>query len=118
MSALSENDKKLNSSYQLFPSWKGDWNGSRPSISGLRDELPCLMSKAELDSLLNLIRWPDVSYIAFAYRCSLTRLVVQSHFLKVASLPFHLLISILSKFPVDVDSRVFWEVKISDSLFC
>ncbi|KAG8216417.1 hypothetical protein J3R82DRAFT_6522 [Butyriboletus roseoflavus] len=85
--------------HALFPSWKGDWNGSRPSISGLRDELSCLMSKAELDSLLNLIQRPD------------------SHFLKVASLPFHLLISILSKFPVDVDSRVFWEVKISDSLF-
>ncbi|KAH0834794.1 hypothetical protein J3R83DRAFT_10395 [Lanmaoa asiatica] len=85
--------------HALFPSWKGDWNGSRPSISGLRDELPCLMSKAELDSLLNLVQRPD------------------SHFLKVASLPFHLLISVLSKFPADVDSRVFWEVKISDSLF-
>lgn len=76
------------------------------------------MSKAELDSLLNLIQRPDVSWVPFAYRCSLIRFFLQSHFLKVASLPFHLLISILSKFPVDVDSRVFWEVKISDSLFC
>ncbi|KAF8434553.1 hypothetical protein L210DRAFT_3649054 [Boletus edulis BED1] len=85
--------------HALFPSWKGNWNGSRPTISGLRDELPCLMSEPELDSLLNLIQRPD------------------SHFLKVPSLPFHLLISILSKFPADVDSRVFWEVTISDSLF-
>ncbi|KAG9311773.1 hypothetical protein JVU11DRAFT_8016 [Chiua virens] len=85
--------------HALFPSWKGDWISSRPSISGMRDESSSLMSKTELDSLLNLIQRPD------------------SHFLKVPSLPFHLLISILSKFPVDIDSRVFWEVKIADSLF-
>ena len=63
MSTCLFNDGKLNLSYQLFPSWHGDWNGSRPSISGLRDELPSLMSKTELDSLLNLIQRPDVSEV-------------------------------------------------------
>lgn len=42
---------------------------------------------------------------------------VQSHFLKVPSLPFHSLISILCKFPTDVDSRVFWSANIRDILF-
>ena len=69
---LLENSVKINSSYQLFPSWKGDWNGSRPSISGLQDEPPCLLSKLELDSLLNLIQRPDVNQVPSAHRRSLT----------------------------------------------
>ncbi|KAF7797063.1 hypothetical protein EIP86_008255 [Pleurotus ostreatoroseus] len=58
-----------------------------------------LISEPELKSLLHLIRSPD------------------SHFLKVPSLPFHSLISILSKFPTDDDSRVFWSNTVRDLLY-
>jgi len=58
-----------------------------------------LLSEGELKDLLWLIREPD------------------SHFLKVPSLPFHSLISILAKFPADVDSRVFWSGGLRDLLY-
>ncbi|EPQ53578.1 hypothetical protein GLOTRDRAFT_139764 [Gloeophyllum trabeum ATCC 11539] len=89
----------------LFPSWQGAFDGSRPSLAGLTNDvvistLGCgLMSESELNALLHLIRSPD------------------SHFLKVPSLPFHSLISILSKFPADVDSRVFWSSSLRDTLY-
>ncbi|PFH46736.1 hypothetical protein AMATHDRAFT_7452 [Amanita thiersii Skay4041] len=89
----------------LFPKWRGTFDGSRPSLAGLAgdhiiDALEGgLMTESELRGLLYLIREPD------------------SHFLKVPSLPFHLLISILSKFPSDVDSRVFWSAAIRDLLY-
>jgi len=41
----------------------------------------------------------------------------QSRFLKSPSLPFHSLISILTKFPTDVDSRVFWSSAVRDLLY-
>lgn len=41
----------------------------------------------------------------------------QSHFLKVPSLPFHSLMSILCKFPTDDDSRVFWSGSLRDTLY-
>lgn len=40
-----------------------------------------------------------------------------AHFLKVPSLPFWSLVSILAKFPSDIDSRVFWSGGLRDSLF-
>ncbi|KAJ3558259.1 hypothetical protein NM688_g1028 [Phlebia brevispora] len=89
----------------LFPSWQGNFNGSRPSLSGLDKPRMIatlqhgLITESELKSLLHLIRSPD------------------SHFLKVPSLPFHSLISILSKFPADNDSRVFWSIPIRDLLY-
>ncbi|TFK39266.1 hypothetical protein BDQ12DRAFT_629803 [Crucibulum laeve] len=89
----------------LFPSWRGRFAGSCPSLSGLSgDQIvatleSCLMTEGELAGLLYLIREPD------------------SHFLKVPSLPFHSLISLLCKFPADVDSRVFWSAGIRDMLF-
>ncbi|KZT68951.1 hypothetical protein DAEQUDRAFT_307771 [Daedalea quercina L-15889] len=89
----------------LFPSWQGNFDGCRPSLSGLDNERVVatlqrgLISEAELNSLLHLIRSPD------------------SHFLKVPSLPFHSLISILSKFPSDDDSRVFWPKTLRDKLY-
>lgn len=43
--------------------------------------------------------------------------VLQSHFLKVPELPFHSLISILAKFPADIDSRVFWSSALRDMLY-
>jgi len=89
----------------LFPSWQGNFDGCRPSLSGLDNERVIstlqrgLISEAELNSLQHLIRSPD------------------SHFLKVPSLPFHSLISILSKFPSDDDSRVFWPSTLRDKLY-
>lgn len=89
----------------LFPHWRGGFDGSRPSLAGLEGEriigaLECgLLTENEIAGLLHLIREPD------------------SHFLKVPSLPFHSLISLLSKFPADVDSRVFWSSSVRDQLF-
>ncbi|KAI0746860.1 hypothetical protein C8Q80DRAFT_1104631 [Daedaleopsis nitida] len=89
----------------LFPSWQGNFDGPRPSLAGLSNEHVIstlqrgLISETELNSLLHLIKSPD------------------SHFLKVPSLPFYSLISILSKFPADDDSRVFWSGNIRDSLY-
>ncbi|KAI0674379.1 hypothetical protein C8Q78DRAFT_1014437 [Trametes maxima] len=89
----------------LFPSWQGTFDGSRPSLAGLGNESVIstlqrgLMSEAEINALLHLIKSPD------------------SHFLKVPSLPFYSLISILSKFPADDDSRVFWSGNLRDSLY-
>ena len=46
------------------------------------------------------------------HSCSL-----QSPFLKVPSLPFHSLISILSKIPSDDDSKIFWSGNLRDTLY-
>ncbi|PPQ65995.1 hypothetical protein CVT26_010655 [Gymnopilus dilepis] len=89
----------------LFPHWRGNFDGSRPSLAGLDgDRLIMaleggLLTEHEISALSYLIREPD------------------SHFLKVPSLPFHSLVSLLSKFPTDVDSRVFWSANIRDALF-
>jgi hypothetical protein len=51
---------------QLFPSWQGNFDGSRPSLAGLDNECVIatleagLISEAELGALLHLIRSPDV----------------------------------------------------------
>lgn len=37
--------------------------------------------------------------------------------MKVPSLPFHSLISLLSKFPADDDSKVFWSASLRDMLY-
>ncbi|KAF9488832.1 hypothetical protein BDN71DRAFT_1424417 [Pleurotus eryngii] len=89
----------------LFPSWRGSFDGCRPSLYGLDDDRVIrtlesgLMTETEITALLSLVQTPD------------------SHFLKVPSLPFHSLISILSKFPTDVDSRVFWSSVLRDLLY-
>jgi hypothetical protein len=89
----------------LFPSWQGPFDGCRPSLASLSNEQVVLaldhglVSEAELKSLLHLIRSPD------------------SHFLKVPSLPFYSLISMLSKFPADADSRLFWSGASRDLMF-
>ncbi|KAL4078131.1 hypothetical protein V8B97DRAFT_2003368 [Scleroderma yunnanense] len=89
----------------LFPSWKGAFDGSRPSLSGLGQEHLAvaltngLTTIAELEVLMHLIQSPD------------------SRFLKAPSLPFYFLISILSKFPADVESRACWSTGIRDTLF-
>ncbi|KAF8998890.1 hypothetical protein BDZ89DRAFT_1251030 [Hymenopellis radicata] len=72
----------------LFPTWRGGFDGTHPSLAGMENErmitaLECgLMTDSEVTALLYLIRSPD------------------AHFLKVPSLPFHSLIGVLSKFPV------------------
>ncbi|KAI0635245.1 hypothetical protein C8Q77DRAFT_1054363 [Trametes polyzona] len=89
----------------LFPSWQGNFDGSRPSLAGLSNETVIstlqrgLLSETELNALLHLIKSPD------------------SHFLKVPSLPFYSLISILSKLPADDDSRLFFSGNLRDSLY-
>ncbi|KAI6134786.1 hypothetical protein EV401DRAFT_1882536 [Pisolithus croceorrhizus] len=57
------------------------------------------MTITELDALMRLIQSPD------------------SHFLKVPSLPFYFLASILSKFPAEVESRAYWSAGVTDALF-
>ncbi|KAG8962146.1 hypothetical protein FRC03_004561 [Tulasnella sp. 419] len=90
---------------ELFPTWRGHFIGSQPSVNGLEggpltEVLDAgLISFDELDSLLALLRNPN------------------AHFLKVPSLPYHSLISILQKFPVHGDSRVFWTNVLRDQLF-
>ncbi|KAG6844811.1 hypothetical protein H0H87_003477 [Tephrocybe sp. NHM501043] len=89
----------------LFPNWRGSFDGSRPSLAGLDNDQVIgaleggLIGENEVVGLLHLIKEPD------------------SHFLKAPSLPFHSLISILSKFPSDVDSRVFWSSVVRDTLY-
>lgn len=107
---------------QLFPSWQGNFEGTRPSLTGLSNEHVIttlqqgLISDVELKSLLHLIRSPDVGTSLELIHILLTN-HQQSHFLKVPSLPFHSLISILSKFPTDEDSRVFWSLSLRDILY-
>ncbi|TRM60319.1 hypothetical protein BD626DRAFT_549656 [Schizophyllum amplum] len=89
----------------LFPSWQGGFDGSRPSLAGLDNEAVIraletgLMTQHEVASLMSLIKSPE------------------SPFLKVPCLPFYSLASILSKFPSDVDSRVFWPTGLRDALY-
>lgn len=70
--------------------------------------LDCYISFA---NLMFVIPW-----LVYLIRFGLT-IHFQSHFLKVPSLPFHSIISLLAKFPVDVDSRVFWSTGVRDVLF-
>ncbi|RDB30252.1 hypothetical protein Hypma_007304 [Hypsizygus marmoreus] len=89
----------------LFPNWRGSFDGTRPSLAGLDNERVIgaleggLIGESEVVGLLHLIKEPD------------------SHFLKAPSLPFYSLISVLSKFPADVDSRVFWSSSVRDMLY-
>nr|ATV82108.1 putative zinc finger protein [Strobilurus tenacellus] len=90
----------------LFPTWRGAFAGTQPSLAGMENDrmitaLECgVMGESEVTALLYLIRSPD------------------AHFLKVPSLPFHSLISVLSKFPVDEEGRgVFWTTNLRDLLY-
>ncbi|KAF8512666.1 hypothetical protein BU17DRAFT_96053 [Hysterangium stoloniferum] len=89
----------------LYPHWRGKFRNGAPSLDTLDNDqvndalTNGLLSKDELVSLLNLITTPD------------------SHFLKAASLPFYSLISLLSTFPSDVDSQIFWNFEARDQLY-
>lgn len=75
------------------------------------------MTESEVACLLYLIRSPDVSLSLLFMGPVLTFFDQQAHFLKVPSLPFHSLVSLLAKFPADIDSRVFWSSSLRDVLF-
>ncbi|RXW19467.1 hypothetical protein EST38_g6393 [Candolleomyces aberdarensis] len=89
----------------LFPSWRGTFEGPNPSLVRLEGDLISraievgLLTDSEINSLRHLIQSPD------------------SHFLKVPVLPFHSLVTLLCKFPPDIDSRVFWSASTRDKLF-
>ncbi|KAG8882188.1 hypothetical protein FRB97_008597 [Tulasnella sp. 331] len=90
---------------EVFPMWRGSFDGTRPSVQGLdqrrlADTIAVgLLTGMELDALMKLVETPN------------------SHFLKVPTLPYHALISILQKFPAALDSRVFWTNALRDRLF-
>ncbi|KAL5514336.1 hypothetical protein ACEPAG_2424 [Sanghuangporus baumii] len=89
----------------LFPSWLGGFDGNHPTLDGLdraarvRTLENGLITLSEIDGLAALMKNP------------------KSHFLKVPTLPFYSLASILSKFPVEGDSRVFWSSGLRDILY-
>ncbi|KIM85757.1 hypothetical protein PILCRDRAFT_816965 [Piloderma croceum F 1598] len=99
--------------YSLFPSWKGTFdkhgrpsvppsnnNNNQPPTAALITTLQTgLLTPTELSALSHLIRSPD------------------AHFLKVHTLPFWSVVSLLKKFPGDGDSRVFWGGVVRDGLF-
>lgn len=65
--------------FQLFPSWQGGFDGSRPSLHGLPNERVIaaleagLITETELNALLHLIRSPDVrSFVSLANQLMLT----------------------------------------------
>ncbi|KAG5644366.1 hypothetical protein DXG03_008663, partial [Asterophora parasitica] len=107
----------------LFPNWRGSFDSSRPSLAGLDNERVIsaleggLIGESEVVGLLHLIKEPDVSRHVSSDVELVSPHSLQSHFLKAPSLPFHSLISILSKFPADVDSRVFWSSGVRDMLY-
>jgi len=75
------------------------------------------MTENEISGLQHLIREPDVSDASNHASSLIDVFISQSHFLKVPSLPFHSLASLLAKFPTDIDSRVFWSAGVRDLLF-
>lgn len=88
----------------LFPSWRGSFEGGKPSLAGvphgaIGNALKTgLITEGELASLRKLIESPD------------------SRFLKVPSLPYWSLVGLLGRWPKDVDSRVFWGGGVRDCL--
>jgi hypothetical protein len=60
---------------QLVPSWKGSFEGHRPSLTGLRDAQvksaleTGIMTDAELGALMRLVQSPDVWHAAAMLVC-------------------------------------------------
>lgn len=75
------------------------------------------MSLNEFDSLMNLMRNPSVRSSAVALYDSMINIHMQSHFLKVPSLPFYCVISLLTKFPTDEESCSLWDPNLLPFLF-
>ncbi|KAG8966857.1 hypothetical protein FRB90_010926, partial [Tulasnella sp. 427] len=91
----------------VFPNWRGSFASSLPTFEGLDARQAAEVVKAglvsynELDSLLQLMQNPE------------------SHFLKVPTLPFYALISILQKLPAagkEADTMV-WTSALRDRVF-
>ena len=111
---------------QLFPSWLGQFEGSRPTLSGVESANVAtalsngILSTLELESLVKLMENPKVrALLSVDFEALDANMTIdgQSHFLKSPCLPFYSLVSILSKFPSDRDSRVFWSASLRDVLF-
>jgi hypothetical protein len=81
-------------------------------ISGaLRDGL---MSAKDVEDILKLLRKPDVS--VYQPLPNLADIGVQSHFVKVPTLPYYYLISIIQKLPADKDSKILLTADLKQSL--
>ncbi|KAG8796117.1 hypothetical protein FRC16_009828 [Serendipita sp. 398] len=90
---------------EIFPSWKGHFLGIKPSVAGM-DNLQIstalrdgLLSPKDIEDVLALLRKPD------------------SHFVKVPTLPYYHLVSILRKFPADKDSKVLHTPSVRNALY-
>ncbi|KIO32339.1 hypothetical protein M407DRAFT_18654 [Tulasnella calospora MUT 4182] len=91
----------------IFPNWRASFTSTSPSLEGLDGRQTSevlkagLLSYNELESLLQLMRNPE------------------SHFLKVPTLPFYAIASILQKFPGsgDESSGLFWSCALRDRVF-
>ncbi|KAG9040523.1 hypothetical protein FS837_000512 [Tulasnella sp. UAMH 9824] len=91
----------------IFPNWRASFTSTSPSLDGLDGRQTSevlkagLLSYNELESLLQLMHNPE------------------SHFLKVPTLPFYALVSILQKFPGsgDESSGLFWSAALRDRVF-
>jgi hypothetical protein len=109
-------------SLQLFPTWKGNFKGSKPSVAGLSNTQISsvfregLLSWKEIEDILKLLRKPDVRFFVCVVDNS-SHLPPQSHFVKVPTLPYEHVMSILRKFPSDADSKVFRSPAVKDALF-
>lgn len=78
-----------------------------------------LITLPEINGLLTLMKNPKVTRYTITFFLGIILIMSweQSHFLKVPTLPFYSLVSILSKFPAEGDSRVFWSAKLRDVLY-
>ncbi|KAG8898839.1 hypothetical protein FRC01_010745, partial [Tulasnella sp. 417] len=91
----------------IFPNWRASFTSTSPSLEGLDGRQTSevlkagLLSYNELESLLQLMHNPE------------------SHFLKVPTLPFYALVSILQKFPGsgNESSGLFWSCALRDRVF-
>ncbi|KAG8898726.1 hypothetical protein FRC01_010787, partial [Tulasnella sp. 417] len=91
----------------IFPNWRASFTSTSPSLEGLDGRQTSevlkagLLSYNELESLLQLMHNPE------------------SHFLKVPTLPFYALVSILQKFPGsgNESSGLFWGCALRDRVF-
>lgn len=109
----------------LFPSWQGAFDErNRPSLMGLdnyavrRALEGGLMTPRDMRGLKRLIESPNVRIFLLSHvaRQGSDR-SFQCHFVKVPTLPFFCLISLLQRFPSDQDSCVFWSHALRDDLF-
>jgi hypothetical protein len=86
---------KSDNIWQLFPTWKGGFEGSRPSLTGLRNDQvrgvleTGIMTDGELKALLHLVQSPDVRcFCSACYVAHRGFLIVAFLESSLSSLPF------------------------------